>query len=160
VAPAGITGLLGYFAARLGANGTIRQVEAEKERLRAQYDQAARDHRQNYYHQAMNALERLRQGLTFSLPFATGEFMPWLETWRTIVTGVVVFGTDGARVAAEAMNRVVIEIEDTLEAPEGAYFFPLADVRTSHAELWQSFIETRDELLAGMREDVAPSSGR
>lgn len=152
-----ITGGVGWLSAREAAQGTIRGIEAENERLREQRDEANRSHRQAYYHQALNALERFDQMVTNVLPFRTGEFMPWLETFRGIVTGVSLFGRTDVGRAADDVYAAILKLEsDALSEYGGAPFMPDHDLRGTHAELVQGFQGKRAVLLALMRDDVAP----
>ena len=160
VALAGVTaaagvlgGGIGYLGARLQARVGLRQVEIEIDRLNAEHAEDHLRNRQSTYHNFLDVEQRYLAMMSRE-DFPRGLYDDWLADYHHTYDGVILFGTDHAREAAERLNETHKEIHrDYYREVNGTFSARILRAYFAHQEDYRA---GRQEMLDAMREDVAP----
>jgi hypothetical protein len=153
VGAAAVSGGFGYAAARATTKASLRQVEGENERLRAQHREDHLRNRQGTYHHFLNVDRR------FTSLLLRGETsQDSFNEWHDAAMGILLFGSAGARQATERLTDEVAEMFKVARARVGG-IEPLgtADVLTAWVEREEAINGAKARLLEAMRDDVAPA---
>jgi hypothetical protein len=154
--PAGITGLVGYYAAKFARDSSKEETRAATERIRLEHAEAMRSHRQTVYHDFLTLLERHNLMMFGFAPRDQHLYEEWLDKFYAQYHGLHLFGAQGVRDALGALVDVLTAAgsEALGGAPEDQ---PLevehmVSVWPRHME---AFAEVTADLTIAMREDVA-----
>ena len=174
VGASAVTGLGGYLTARIQSTATIRQAEAENERLRQQHSQAHFDNRQNTYHQLLNALSA-RHAMLQKLMWAAEEpedeeaLKREFENAKSgfqrdvsaVLNGVRLFGTAPVKEAADAVGDALgeldsVQLQALMDADEPTFAVRALISLAAGDEERDELNKAIHRLVDAMREDVAP----
>jgi hypothetical protein len=153
-------GLLGYLGARQQARVSIRQTEAENERLRDQHREDHLRNRQGTYHRFLT-LDRkyvavFRGNLTLGRSATEEEAAAVVDAYEEASDGVVLFGTESASAAVlelQELWRSVLE-EMNQRGGGGTDFQRVASEVVG--ERREELRAARRQVIEAMRTDVAP----
>ena len=142
-ATAVMVGLIGYFSTHLTAEVTRRQIDAETERLKVQYDETHFQQRQDLYHDILNR-EHPAVRILNDLGKPREERLAALLIVREVLNGALLLGTHDVASRAAEMSlilprwRVAAQQDERLSAEDA-----------------QGWLELRRELINAMRSDVS-----
>ena len=169
---AGLTGGFAYAAARWQGRVALESVRAENERLRIQHREEHLRNRQTTYHRFLDATAtfdrmRLMTNSVYDLGETSEEAKKHLDdlnaTFRNLLNGVVLFGAEPVRRAAQRLDRLHDEITAEWWANIKAVFDAGAERerltlgRAFRGHRLPEWDEAHNELVDAMRADVAPS---
>ncbi|HZV72944.1 MAG TPA: hypothetical protein VFF79_04440 [Conexibacter sp.] len=107
--PAAITGLVGYAVARTHVGITEVQVAAERDRLRTEHAEAARQSRQAAYHAFLTLLYRLDMLVSGfgSEDFSDAVFKHWADEFLQLCGGIGLSSEPPVRAALHDVRNVI-----------------------------------------------------
>jgi hypothetical protein len=155
IGTASVTGIVGYGTAKLNTRTELRRIEAENERLRAQHREDHLRNRQGTYHLLLNVDRQYTDAI-----LRRENPRPWQRAFHDAAMGVVLFGTEAAR---DAMNAVILTYADVWsEAIEQTGGSEPAVTPAALLDAWHKLSSEmnarKDALLQAMRDDVGPGS--
>jgi len=149
-----LVGVIGFLSTRMTAKVAERQAAEETARLKAQQEEARREHRQALYHDLLNH-DRSFFNLTDPDRGQIGldAFDAWQKRLNELVTGVMLFGTDStARASANLLQIVSRVADDARQTDEQPFEDSLSQAFEADKEKWR---QARRDLLDDMRADVS-----
>lgn len=151
----GITG--GYLGMRQQATTIRDQLRAERERASETRREEQIDRRLQAYHDLLNVERQLRMLLASKITFSESEYAKWTAEFLQLYHRVVLTGTELVRGLVERLVGVFQSIDnERLSSGEEGFADALIHAFQQHESELE---ETRAELIAAMRADVAASSG-
>lgn len=108
--PAAITGLLGYYGARLQAQTSLEQAAAQTRELLLQHSEGKRQHRQGTYHEFLRLMYGLDLMLGGFAPLSRQAFDTWLAEFQSLYGGMDLFGSRDVRALMPAMRNALDQI--------------------------------------------------
>lgn len=148
-----ITGAVGYFGARLQAAASIRQVDAENERLRVQNAEDHLRNRQTTYHRLLDLLHNFDIAAWSGPGVGQSAFQTFLFEFGHLHNGAILFGTDDVSTAAKNLGAAIGQVEFHV----GIGTTPFDEALSEGLDAMGHEIATaRRNLTEAMRRDVAP----
>jgi hypothetical protein len=150
--PAVVTGILGYAVARLQARVALAQAAAENGRLRLQYAETRRDHRQRSYHDFLSLMYRLDSMIGGLSVLSEEDFARWIGDFQRVYGGIELFGASPVRDRLPAVRDAVNAIGEAATYRDVESFE--SAMRDAYRDGRGRLISAVDELIESMRTDV------
>jgi hypothetical protein len=159
--PAAITGLVGFAVARTQVGIARVQVAAERDRLRMEHAEAARQSRQAGYHALLTLLYRLDMlvGGFGSEAFDDAAFKRWIDDFLNLCGGIDLAANPPVRAALRDLRGTIDAIG--MAAVAGQDHRPFAESFAAAYRVQRAAIDTSIAALLGtMQTDVQPNATR
>jgi hypothetical protein len=151
---AGIAASAGWYAARKTAEVSLRQADAENERLREQHREDHLRNRQGTYHEFLSADRNMGRTLGEDIrPEQVEEIEALYARWSHLSVGLQLFGSEDVTRAGRALVDEYASVGRALEGndPDAA-----EDAAAAYRAAQARINDARDVLLIAMRNDVGP----
>jgi hypothetical protein len=149
-----IAGAVGYYGARLQSQVSIRQVDAEGERLHVEHAEIERQRRLDSYHNFLTLLYRLDAMMAGFAPLSKETFDSWLDDFQSLYGGIDLYGTGSVRECMSEVKNALDEVGMDAQHLRGNGTFEkkFAD---AYSRGRKRLIQTVELAIEAMRQDIA-----